>query len=73
MLLKGNKLYINNQLTATLKGGMIIYETCYQQEQVPFWVVRFLERLVKKAWLVLTKAVRCIYRIKKGGKYQWIN
>lgn len=49
MLLKGNKLYINNQLTATLKGGMIIYETCYQQEQVPFWVVRFLERLVKKA------------------------
>ena len=48
MLLKGNKLYINNQLTATLKGGRIIYESCYQQEQVPFWVVRFLEKLVKK-------------------------
>lgn len=47
MLLKGNKLYINNQLTATLKGGMVIYETCYQQEQVPFWVLLALEKIAK--------------------------
>lgn len=47
MLLKGNKLYINNQLTATLKGGMIIYETCYQQEQVPFRVLPALEKIAK--------------------------
>ena len=48
MLLKENKFYINNCFTATLKGGRIIYESCYRQQQVPFWVVSVLEKLAKK-------------------------
>ena len=66
MLLKGNKLYINNQLTATLKGGMIIYETCYQQEQVPFWVLLALEKIAK-----ITTGKLDANAMVKNGKYDF--
>ena len=39
MLLKGNVLYIDDEKVATLKGGRVIYEGCYCEEQVPMWAL----------------------------------